>query len=121
MRIRVIHDLDDLADDLRAIPVKARVGFMRAVRTNTERGNRAAQDVARSRSGPHGRLYYKRITSEMIGPLEGEYGPTGDVVGNAVGAGWRHGPGNTDLEASLDLIRGKFYSDIDDVIDRVFW
>lgn len=120
MRVIVIGSVEDLERDLRAVPVKAAVEFARVVRSNTERGNLAAQAIARGRSGPHGRLYYKRLTWEMRGPFSGEYGPTGDVVGNAVGAGWRHG-GNTDLEASLDIIRPKFLKDIDDALGKVFW
>ena len=120
-RIRVTHDIDDLAGDLTRIATTTRPKMVGVVRKNVERGNAAAQSFARASSGLHGKNYYKRITAEMTGPLEGEYGPHGDVVGNAVGAGWRSGPGNTDLQKSADLIGPRFAKDAGDILDRAFW
>jgi hypothetical protein len=121
MRVHVTHDIGDLADDLAAIPAKVYRQAPRIVKRNVEQGNRLAQNFARAASGPHGRLYYRRITAEMTGALEGEYGPTGNVAGNAVGAGWRNGPGNTDLPRSADVQGPKFADDIADMVDRLFW
>ena len=119
--VRVTHTIDDLAGDLRNIAVTATPRLSAVVKRNVEAGNRVAQGIARGASGPHGRLYYKRLTAEMTGPLEGEYGPTGDVAGNAVGAGWRNGPPNTDLEKSLDVQGPQFQKDVRDEADRMFW
>lgn len=119
--IRVTHSVDDLADDLRTIAVSGRAKFARVVQRNVQQGQRLAQTYARDASGPHGRLYYKRITSEMTGVLSGEYGPTGNVDGNAVGAGWRHGSTNNDLPNSADVQGPKFAADILDAADDLFW
>lgn len=120
-RIRVTHDIDDLAGDLTRIATTTQPKMVGVVRKNVERGNAAAQGFARAASGLHGKNYYKRLTAEMTGPLEGEYGPHGNVVGNAVGAGWRSGPGNTDLQKSADLIGPRFAKDAGDILDRAFW
>lgn len=109
MRIHAEHDLNRMVSDYtRIATVQAPRDMHRVVEHNVNRGHALAQSIARKRSGPHGQMYYKRVTKEMLGPLSGEYGPTGDVVGNAVGAGWRNGPGNTDLEKSLDVIGPNF-------------
>lgn len=121
MRIRVTHTIGDLAADAAKVPTKAARRMATVTKRNVEQGNRLAQKFARASSGPHGRLYYKRITSEMTGPFVGEYGPTGDVVGNAVGAGWRNGPPNTDLPRSADIQGPKFASDAGEILDQVFW
>lgn len=119
--IQVTHAIDDLESDCRKIATTTKARFARVVRRNVEQGNLLAQRYARDASGPHGLNYYKRITAEMTGPLSGEYGPGGDVVGNAVGAGWRHGPPNTDLEKSLDIIGPRFARDVSNVADDLFW
>ena len=121
MRVRVTHTIDDLADDLRAIAVKTPAAASRIVKKNVEQGNVIARGFARASSGLHGKNYYKRLTAEMTGPLQGEYGPHGDVVGNAVGAGWRNGPPNTDLEKSQDVIGPRFAKDAGDLLDKAFW
>jgi hypothetical protein len=118
--IRVTHTLDDLESDCRKITTGARTACARAVKKNVKLGEKTEQQIARGASGPHGRLYYKRITSEMFSPLEGEWGPTGEVVGNAVGAGWRHGV-NTDSQKSADIVGPKFAKDVSDIADSLFW
>lgn len=120
MQVRVTSTLGDLASDLTKIAVEAPAVLSRVVERNVVLGNSLAQGFARSKSGPHGRYYYKRITSEMTGPLSGTYGPTGEVVGNAVGAGWRHGV-NMDLPNSADIIATKFGPAALDAVDGLFW
>lgn len=119
--IRVTHTIDDLEADCREVATTTKARMARVVKRNVEQGNVLARKYARGASGPHGLNYYKRITSEMTGPLSGEYGPTGEVAGNAVGAGWRHGPPNTDLEKSLDIIGPRFARDVSNVADDLFW
>ena len=119
--IRVTHTIDDLASDMRKIATSTKPTMARIVRRNVSQGEKVAQGIAKRASGPHGKAYWKRITSEMVSPLEGEYGPHGDVVGNAVGAGWRHGPPNTDLEKSLDIIGPRFAREVSDAADSLFW
>lgn len=120
-RVTVHHTLDGLFDDIKALPVKFAAEVPGIVKKNVEAGNRIAQGFARERSGPHGRLYYKRLSAEMTSPTSGEYGPTGDVEGNAVGAGWRTGGPNLDLPNSADLIGPRLAKDVSDLADRLFW
>ena len=121
MRVDVDHTIGFLARDMRTIATTARPKFSKTIRRNTAQGSAAARRIARGASGIHGKNYFKRITHELIDPLTGEYGPHGDVVGNAVGAGWRHGPPNTDLEKSLDIQGPKFRKDINSDLDGLFW
>lgn len=117
MSIRVIHDLDDLAEDLRTIATTTKARMAGVVRDNVALGERAAQRFAKQSSGPHGLNYFKRITSESNG-LEGEYGP--HAGGLPVGGGWRHGE-NTDLPRSADIVGPKFAKDVADEADDLFW
>lgn len=119
--IRVTHSIGDLSRDMDRIPAKLVKEGSKVVRRNVREGNAYARAFARGASGTHGKNYFKRITAEMTGPLEGEYGPHGDVVGNAVGAGWRHGPPNTDLEKSQDIIGPKFAHDAGEMLEGLFW
>lgn len=118
--IRVTHTIDGLERDMRRIATTAKPRMARVVKQAVKVGGLTARDIAQRRSGPHGKNYYKRITSEMTGPLSGEYGPTGVVDNNAVGAGWRHGV-NTDLEKSQDIIGPKLARDAANAIGSLFW
>lgn len=120
-RVRVEHSIGDLVADCSKIPVQMVTEGSKVVRRSVREGNALARAAARGSSGVHGKNYFKRITGEMTGPLEGEYGPHGDVVGNAVGGGWRNGPPNTDLEKSLDVIGPKFAKAVDDMVAGLFW
>ena len=119
--VRVTHNIGDLANDLKRTPAKMRTQTTGIVRRNVEQGTTLARRFAQEAAGPHGSNYYKRISGEMTGPLSGEYGPTGVVEDNAVGAGWRNGPPNTDLEKSLDIQGPRFERDIGSMIDGLFW
>jgi hypothetical protein len=120
-RVHVSHSIGDLASDLAGIPPKMVREGNKVVRRNVNAGNKLARRYAQSEAGPHGKNYFKRITAEMTGPLEGEYGPEGDVVENAVGAGWRGGPQNTDLPRSLDVVGPQFERDVSEMVDGWFW
>ena len=117
MRVVVINDLSDLAADMRAIPSKFKAKAPGVVRKNVQAGNKIAQGIARARSGPHGKAYWKRLTWESTG-LQGEYGPHDG--GTPVGGGWRHGR-NTDLPPSADQIGPKFGDAVLDVADSLFF
>lgn len=119
--IRVSHTVDSLERDMRAIPARAALGLAKAVAEATVLGNRRAQGFARKASGPHGSAYYKRITSEMTGPLSGEFGPTSDLHGLPVGGGYRHGGGNRDLERAAPIAGDRLERDVHKVIERLFW
>lgn len=117
--VRVRDDIDDLANDFLSVASKAKPRLSRVVRRNVKEGHKLAQKFARQASGIHGINYYKRITAEMTGDLEGEYGP--HAGGTPVGAGYRHGPPNTDLEKSQDIIGPKFAKDVGDEMQGLFW
>ena len=119
MRVRVQHDIDDLANDLAGIARTTRPKMARVVKRNTEQGNRLAQRFAREMSGPHGLHYWKRISDEMVDPLTGEYGP--HAGGTPVGGGYRNGPPNTDLPRSADIQGPQFAKDMRDLLDGAFW
>jgi hypothetical protein len=119
MRVHFTHHIDDLASDLAAMPRKVKSKAPGVVRKNVKAGNRLAVNFARARSGPHGLNYFKRLSWEMTGPLQGEYGPHDG--GTPVGAGFRHAGVNMDLPDSADLIGPKFEHDVDHLIDGLFW
>ena len=121
MRIRVTDTIGDLADDMRAIPAKFETRAPKVVAKNAREGNKRAQIIARTKAGPHGKNYWKRLTSEMTGPLSAEYGPEGDPKTDFVGVGFRHGGNNNDLPESADLQAPKFVKDIGDIVDGLFW
>lgn len=118
--MRVTHTIHDLAGDLRQIPPQATIEARQLVRKNAHKGSMEARRIARAKGGPHGKKYFKRITSEMTGPFEAEWGPEGDPKTEFVGAGWRHGV-NLDMPQSLDLIKPKFARDVNAMLDRLFW
>lgn len=117
--IRVEHSgITDLASDLRKIPPKAAGDVVRTVAKNVALGEATERGIAKAAAGPHGRNYFKRITSEMTGPMTGEWGPHDG--GTPVGGGWRHGV-NTDSAKSLDIVGPKFRGDMHDLPDNWFW
>lgn len=121
MRIVVHHTIGDLANDAAAIAVNAQAKLVPVVRRNVNAGLQSAQEFAKAASGIHGLNYYKRITAEMTGPLEGEFGPHGAVRGRAVGAGWRNHPENLDLAKAADIIGPKFADEVGDEAEGWFW
>lgn len=121
MQIRVIHDIGDLANDLAGIARRVPKDLNKTVREGIKVGNQVARTNAKRAAGPHGSNYYKRISAEMTGPLTGEFGPHGDVAGNAVGAGWRHGGPNTDLARAGDVIGPALGKKVAALADEWFW
>lgn len=117
--VRVSHTIGDLARDMAAIPTRMVTEGSKVVKKDVRAGRTLARRYARGLSGPHGEDYYKRITDEMTGALEGEYGPHDG--GLPVGGGWRHGTPNTELERSQDVIGPRFASDVRSLIDGLFW
>lgn len=119
-RVSVTHGIGDLASDLAKIPPRAIKDLTAIVRRDTKYGETVAKRLARESAGPHGASYWKRISSEGKG-LVGEIGPTGTVRNNAVGAGWRNGPPNADLERMQDILGPKVASDVHDATGKWFW
>lgn len=119
MKIRVRHQIDRLADDYAELPAKATVGLARITRNNVDYGRDLARALARESAGPHGKNYWKRISSEMTGAFEGEYGPTGEPKTDFIGAGFRSGI-NTDLPQSADKMGPAAAADVRKLITRLF-
>jgi hypothetical protein len=117
-RVRVTSTLGDLAADLDRIAAKAKPELSKVVARNVTQGNKVAQGIARRASGKHGKNYWKRLTSELTGPLSGEFGPHDG--GTPVGAGYRHGR-NTDMAKAADIIGPRFAKDVSKTVDGWFW
>lgn len=132
MRIRVIHGIDELADDLRTIARSARGDMRGVVREGIWVGNSVAKDYARESAGAHGKHYPKAFRTEMHkdwygshggGLISGEYGP---VMGLPQGemsfeGGSRNQPPHNDLAKSLDVIAPAFQGEVRRLPDRWFW
>lgn len=119
MRVKVRHRIGRLADDYAEIPVKATLGMRGIVSDNIDYGRDLAKALARANAGPHGKHYYKRISSEMTGLLEGEFGPSGTPKTEFVGVGFRSGR-NTDLPRSADKVLISASADVRKLITRLF-
>lgn len=120
MRVSVSHGIGDLASDLTRVATYGRAECAEVVRKNVAAGKREAVRLAKSRAGVHGKNYWKRISSEMTGVTEGEFGPTGVPKSEFVGVGFRNGT-NRDLPDAADKIRPLLYRDVDDMLDGWFW
>lgn len=131
MSFRIVVDDQGLADlerDLRALPRQASAMVRKAVRHGTMTGNLLAKEHARAKSGPHGKAFHKRFTYDqpvpsMFGGIgwSGEYGPAGVPRSEFVGAGYRHGGINRDLEVSQDPAAGVVAQDIRAGLNDLFW
>lgn len=128
MRIKVTHGLHDLAADMRQIPRMASRDAREAVRAGAVAGNRDARRRARAAAGPHGEHFYKRIKADRPAPngsgpagWSAEYGPTGTPKTEFVGAGFRNGGGNDDLDGSRDLAAMTVADHIRRAMNGWFW
>lgn len=119
VKIRVRHSIDRLADKYEDVARGALPGLARIARDNVDYGRDLAKALAREKAGPHGQNYYKRISSEMTGTLEGEYGPTGEPKTDFVGVGFRSGI-NTDLPQSADKVAQSTSADVRKLIARLY-
>lgn len=131
MKIRVIHDIDDLANDMAAIARGARRDMVGVVRDGIRAGNMVAKDYARISAGTHGKHYHRAFTAEMNGivsfggvaGISGEYGP--DIAKPQGGMSFENGSVNQkphrDLARSADLIGPSFAQEVRALPDRWFW
>lgn len=120
MRVHVTHGIDDLASDLADIAARVKPDMRGVVNESRRSAERLAKGFAREKAGPHGKDYYKRISSEMTGLLSAEIGPTGIPKSEFVGVGFRHGT-NTDLARTSDIVGPAFARAVRDQIDGWFW
>jgi hypothetical protein len=121
--IRVIHSIDDLADDCRRIAVRGKADMARVTRMNAQRGNRIAKGFAKESAGAHGKHYHRAFSMEAITPLEWEYGPDAAKPqgGMSFEFGSRNQPPHLDLARSADLVGPMFARDVSNLPDKWFW
>lgn len=101
-QVKFHHTLGDLVKDFNVSASGFRPAARKAVEATARSGWRDARRIARRRSGPHGRFYWRRIGLERTGGLEYEFGPDGVPKTEFVGAGWRNSGGNMDLAQASD-------------------
>jgi len=123
MRIQIINHLDDLAADTRTVATTTKARMATVVRKNAVEANRTTARIARVSSGSHGKLYPRSFSAEAITPLWWEYGPDADMPqgGMSFNSGSRNQPPHLDIEKGLDIQRPKFYRDISEEADDLFW
>lgn len=120
MRVHVIGGVDDLAADLTGIAKRVRPDMRGVANESRVEGEKVMKGFAREKSGPHGKAYYKRIDSEMTGPLSAEIGPSGVPKSEFVGAGFRHGV-NTDGARTSDVVGPEMARKVRRKLDGYFW
>lgn len=123
MRVRVQHDIGDLANDLASVARRTRPDLARVVRMNAQRGNKNAKMYARETAGAHGKHYHKAFSAEAITPLMWEYGPDASMPQGGMSFEWgsRNQPPHQDLNRSADLAGPAFAKDVDKIVGRLFW
>lgn len=129
--IRVIHNIDDLANDLAGIARKAPKDMNDTVREGIKVGNSVARDFAKRSAGKHGKHYHRAFTTEMRKPYasvdsvvhSGEYGP--DISRPQGGMSFERGSRNQkphlDLARSADMIGPALAGEVRRLPDRWFW
>lgn len=118
--VRVIGGVDDLARDLEGIAVRVKPDMREVVNESRIEAEETMKGFAREKSGPHGKAYFKRIDSEMTGPLSAEIGPSGIPKSEFVGAGFRHGV-NTDGARTSDVVGPELARKVGRKVDGWFW
>lgn len=121
MRIRVTGGVGDLARTQARNSSQAPKKFSTAVRRTERYTTGLVRSIARAKSGPHGAAYYKRITGEMLGPLTAEIGPEGIPKSDFVGAGYRNGGGNADLDQARGPAGDKLAEEARRVLGQLPW
>lgn len=121
--IRVIHNIDDLANDCASIGVRAKAEMGNVVRDNIRKGNGIAKSYAKVSAGAHGKHYPNAFSAEMTGYTRGEYGPRVSMrQGNmSFEYGSRNQPPHLDVTRSFDQIAPAFDKDAADLPDGWFW
>lgn len=123
MRVRVQHNIGDLASDLRTVAKTTRPRISRVVRNAAQRGNRIAQAHAREDHTMFSDVdadYAPTFSVERITSLMYEYGPTHPKAsGYELGSINQASP-HRNLDRSLDVERIEFPLDISDEL-RLIW
>lgn len=128
MKFTVRDTLDDLISDLRSTPQRVRRNGRRIVKHNITEGNRLAKGFASEQHTMFGDTdieYPPSFTSEMTGPMRGEYGPDQSIGDGSQAEGYEHGsinsPPHHDMARSHDIIEQEFALDAEDLARDLFW
>ena len=115
--------MDDLFDDMRAVPVNFVRKGAGVVRSNARLGNGRAKAFAKESAGAHGKHYHKAFTAEALSALSWEYGPDAGQPqgGMSFEFGSRNQPPHLDLARSLDIQGPQFRKDVSALLDGLFW
>lgn len=120
IQVRGIEGIADLADDLQTIPATMRLRARAIVASNIEQGAIRTQGIARKAAGPHGKDYWKRIGSDMTGPLSGEFGPSAVQGTRFTGVSGSEGA-MRDLEKAAAQQAPRFARDVERMVAGLFW
>lgn len=128
MRVRAVHTIGDLADDMRNVSRRAPIEGNRVVRDNAYKGNALAKGFASEQHtmfGDEDIEYPPSFTVEKIAPMLWEYGPDTSIGDGSQAEGYEHGsinsPPHHDIARSVDVIEIEFPLDVDDMVRGLFW
>lgn len=130
MRVRVHHDIGDLANDCVAVARRVKPDMRGVVRDGIRAGNELAKGFAKQSAGKHGKHYYKAFRAEMTtslfgaaGDISGEYGPVRGMRQGDMSFEWgsRNQRPHLDLNRSADIIGGSFAQEVSAKSREWFW
>lgn len=128
MRVRVLHGIGDLANDITSVARRAPKDMHDVVKHNAHEGNRLAKGFASEQHTMFGDAdieYPPSFTVERIGPLAYEYGADSTIGDGSKSPGYEHGsinsPAHHDHARSADIISVEFPLDVDDMVRSWFW
>jgi hypothetical protein len=131
MRVNVTNHLDDLTNDLAAIPRRVPRMATDIVRDGARYGNLLAKGYAKESAGKHGKHYPNAFTSEVRrgffgfggGVYAAEYGPeSGRPQGDmSFERGSRNQSPHNDLAKSADIVGPLLPGQVSNMLRDLFW
>jgi hypothetical protein len=130
MGVRVVHDIDDLANDLVSIARHVRPDMRECVSESIDEGNKLAKASAKRTAGAHGKHYHRAFSASMHrgyglfgNTISGEYGPDSSKPqgGMSFERGSRNQPPHNDLAKSADIAGEKLALKVNLRVDGWFW
>jgi hypothetical protein len=130
MGVRVVHDIDDLANDLVSIAKRVRPDMRECVSESITEGNKLAKANAKRTAGAHGKHYHRAFSASMHrgyglfgNTISGEYGPDSSKPqgGMSFERGSRNQPPHNDLAKSADIAGEKLALKVNLRVDGWFW
>ena len=124
MGVRASSTLGDLANDLDKIAKRAPKDCERVVSSRAKAYNKYAKDLARERSGTHGKRYPAAWTTEKRGNAHWEFGPDSAKPQGGMdfeeGSG-RQTSGHHEAADTFDLVAPSLVRVTGRMIDGWFW